>query len=82
MDDSKKKKMDEAAEKAKVLSRVVCICKGINLGKVLKVLDDCDTVTDVNQKAGTGSGGCQGERCGPRIKILLKKNEERKKNKS
>ena len=69
-------------ERAKILSRVVCICKGIRLGKILKVLDECETVADVNRCAGTGSGGCKGERCGPRIKILLKKNQERKKGSS
>jgi bacterioferritin-associated ferredoxin len=72
--------MDEQDEKneerARLLARVVCICKGINLGRVLKALDGCETVADVNRKAGTGSGGCQGERCGPRIKLLLKKKKE------
>ena len=63
-------------ERARLLARVVCICKGINLGRVLKALDGCETVMDVNRKAGTGNGGCQGERCGPRIKLLLKKKKE------
>ena len=63
-------------ERVKMLSRVVCICKGINLGRVLQALDGCETVQDVNRKVGTGSGGCQGERCGPRIKILLRKAKE------
>ncbi len=61
---------------ARSLVQVVCICKGINLGKILKVLPQCETVQDVNQKAGTGTGGCQGQRCGPRIKLLLKKMAE------
>lgn len=60
-------------ELARQLSQIVCICKGINLGRVLKAMDGCETVADVNRKAGTGSGGCKGERCGPRIKILLNK---------
>lgn len=63
-------------ERARLLARVVCICKGINLGRVLKALDGCETVADVNRKAGTGNGGCAGERCGPRIKMLLKKKRE------
>ncbi len=81
MDDEKeipKTKEDLALEKTKQLLRVVCICKGIPLGKVLDGLKGCETVHDVNKKVGTGSGGCQGERCGPRIKILLKKYKEHK----
>jgi bacterioferritin-associated ferredoxin len=66
----------EAEERARITSRIVCICKGINLGRVLGVLEGCETVLDVNRRAGTGSGGCQGERCGPRIKILLRKKKE------
>ena len=55
---------------------IVCICKGINLGKVIKGMEGCETVLDVNRKVGTGTGGCKGERCGPRIKILLNKKRE------
>ena len=73
MSDSKK-----SEEKAKMLSRVVCICKGIPLGKVLEGLEGSETVADVNKKVGTGCGGCQGERCGPRIKTLLRKYKEQK----
>ncbi len=65
-------------ERIKALAKVVCICKGINLGRVLKGLEGCDTVMDVNRKVGTGSGGCAGERCGPRIKMLLRKMKEAK----
>lgn len=68
-------------EVARQLSMVVCICKGINLGRVLKGLEGSETVADVNKRVGTGSGGCAGQRCGPRIKILLKKMKD-KKNKS
>ena len=72
VDDSK------AEERIRALVKVVCICKGINLGRVLKGLDGSDSVADVNRKVGTGSGGCQGERCGPRIKLLLQKMKEAK----
>lgn len=65
-------------ERIRQLARVVCICKGINLGRVLKGLEGSCTVADVNRKVGTGSGGCQGQRCGPRIKILLEKKSEQK----
>lgn len=70
-----------ADERARQLAQVVCICKGINLGRVLKSMDGCETVADVNRKAGTGTGGCAGERCGPRIKILLRKMKEAKEKK-
>ena len=66
----------KAEERIRMLAKVVCICKGINLGRVLKGMEGCETVQDVNRKVGTGSGGCQGERCGPRIKVLLKKKKE------
>lgn len=66
----------KAEERIRMLAKVVCICKGINLGRVLKGIEGCETVQDVNRKVGTGSGGCAGERCGPRIKVLLKKKKE------
>src|SRR3954468_24998682 len=69
---------EKTAERARMLAKVVCICKGINLGRVLKGLEGSKTVEDVNRKVGTGSGGCQGERCGPRIKLLLRKMKEAK----
>ena len=64
--------------RARMMARVVCICKGITLGRVLKALDGAETVADVNRRAGTGSGGCSGERCGPRIRVLLRKAQEAK----
>jgi hypothetical protein len=71
-----KTEAQQKEERIKLLARVVCICKGIPLGKVLPGLEGSETVADVNRKVGTGSGGCQGERCGPRIKILLKKKKD------
>ena len=66
--------MDEVKEKkVKQLAMTVCICKGIPLKKVLPGLKGSVTVEDVNEKTGCGSGGCKGQRCGPRIEILLKK---------
>ncbi len=73
--------MEDAAKKEelqKQLMQVICICKGIPLSRVLRGLENSKTVHDVNMKTGCGSGGCKGERCGPRIKILLaKKNKEK-----
>jgi hypothetical protein len=61
----------------KQLASVVCICKGIPLSRFLTALKECDTVSCVNSKVGSGSGGCAGERCGPRIKKLLEKKKSR-----
>ena len=67
---------EKALERAKILSRIVCICKGIPLSKVLDGLAGSETIADVNKKVGTGCGGCRGERCGPRIKTLLRKYKQ------
>jgi len=72
-DDEEQPKPSAKEEQIKQLAMVVCICKGINLGRVLRAMDGCTTVAEVNVRAGTGSGGCKGERCGPRIKLLLQK---------
>ena len=84
-DASKKQKSPSAADAQqqreqliKQLSQIVCICKGINLARVLKGLEGSESVEEVNRKAGTGSGGCAGERCGPRINALLKKKQAKK----
>lgn len=70
--DEKRKKQQERMLK---LNRVVCICKGIPLKKVLPAIKKCETIEEVNNMAGTGQGGCQGRRCGPRIGVLLKKKQ-------
>lgn len=59
----------------KQLAQIVCICKGINLKRVLRGLLQAKTVHDVNRTVGTGSGGCKGTRCGPRIQVLLEKKK-------
>ncbi len=78
MDEIKDPEILEKERLAKQMNQVVCICKGINLGRVLKGIKHCDTVAEVNQAVGTGNGGCQGRRCGPRIKALLKRIKESK----
>jgi NAD(P)H-nitrite reductase large subunit len=71
--------MDAAKEeRIRMMAKVVCICKGITLGRIMKGIDGCETVVDVNRKIGTGSGGCAGERCGPRLVLILKKLREAK----
>lgn len=70
---------EKREKRAQQLAKTVCICKGIPLSRVLNGLEGSDTVQDVNKKVGTGSGGCKGERCGPRIKALLDKYKKHKK---
>ncbi len=53
--------------------KVVCICKGIKKSVFWKVLDTgVQTKEEVNRLTGSGSGGCQGRRCGPRITEMLR----------
>ena len=53
--------------------KVVCICKGIKKSVFWKVLDaGVRTKEDINRMTGSGSGGCQGSRCGPRIMEMLR----------
>ncbi len=54
--------------------KVVCICKGIKKRVFWKVLDaGICTHSDINRHTGSGSGNCQGRRCGPRILDMLKR---------
>ena len=53
--------------------KVVCICKGIKKRIFWQALDDgAQTKDDVNRLTGSGNGGCQGRRCGPRILEMLR----------
>lgn len=53
--------------------KVVCICKGIKKSVFWKVLDaGVRTKEEINHITGSGSGGCQGSRCGPRIMEMLR----------
>jgi hypothetical protein len=53
--------------------KVICICKGIKKSVFWKVLDTgVRTKEEVNCLTGSGSGGCQGRRCGPRILEMLR----------
>jgi len=50
----------------------VCICKGIPRKRFIAAIESgALTMQDVNRIVGSGSGECQGERCGPKIKSLL-----------
>lgn len=68
-----KEKTGSQPDLKKVLRQVVCICKGIPLGSVLKACENAETVSQVNKGCGSGTGGCRGERCGPKIRALLTK---------
>jgi bacterioferritin-associated ferredoxin len=53
--------------------KVVCICKGIKKSVFWKVLDaGAQSKDEINRLTGSGSGGCQGRRCGPRITEMLR----------
>ncbi|HEY7490601.1 MAG TPA: (2Fe-2S)-binding protein [Candidatus Tectomicrobia bacterium] len=53
--------------------KVVCICKGIKKRVFWKALDEgAQSKDEVNRLTGSGSGGCQGRRCGPRILEMLR----------
>lgn len=59
-------------EEIKARIKVVCICKGIKQSRICDaILSGCDTVEKVNQKTGSGSGGCKGVRCRPVIQKLI-----------
>ena len=77
-----RKETDEEKEqrerRIKQMAMIVCICKGIPLGRVLPAVEKSQTVAEVNRKSGCGTGGCQGQRCGPRIKKLLTMQEARR----
>jgi NAD(P)H-nitrite reductase large subunit len=53
--------------------RVVCICKGIKMGRICDaIVAGCTTVKEVNRATGSGSGDCGATRCTPVIQELLK----------
>lgn len=53
--------------------KTVCLCKNIKKGTLLKAIHGgCRTVEEVNRKVGTGRGDCKGERCGPKIRDMIK----------
>ena len=64
------KKLTLAEIKARL--KVICICKGIKQSRICEAIENgAQTVEQVNQKTGSGRGGCQATRCGPVIKKLL-----------
>lgn len=52
--------------------KVICLCRNIKKGAILKAIrNGCTTVEMINQKFGSGSGDCKGERCQEKIKELV-----------
>lgn len=69
----KEKKLSLQEIKAKI--KIICICKGIKQGKICDAIKNgANSIEKVNQKTGSGSGGCKATRCGPVIKKLLENN--------
>ena len=53
--------------------KVVCICKGIKTRTFWRALDEgAKTHAQIDAATGSGSGQCQGRRCGPRILEMLR----------
>lgn len=61
----------------RALAQVVCICKGIPLSKVLPYLEAAKDLAEFNRLTGCGVGQCKGERCGPKLRALLRRKEEK-----
>ena len=70
MTDEKALTLDEI--KARI--RVVCICKGIKMGRICDAIrKGCDTPEKVNKACGSGNGGCGATRCRPVILELIER---------
>lgn len=69
MDNEKKLMLDEI--KAKI--QVVCICKGVKMGRMCDAIaKGAQTVAQVHKATNSGDGGCGATRCTPVIEALLK----------
>ena len=54
-------------------NKKVCLCKGIPRKRfVTAIKSGASTIIKVNKTVGSGSGNCEGTRCGPVIEQLLK----------
>jgi NAD(P)H-nitrite reductase large subunit len=69
MADDKKLTLEEI--KAKI--QVVCICKGVKMGRMCEAIaKGAQTVAQVHKATNSGDGGCGATRCTPVIEALLK----------
>ena len=50
----------------------VCTCKAIPRSRIKNTIKEgAKTVEEINKVIGSGSGGCKGKRCSPKIEQLL-----------
>lgn len=57
----------------------VCICKVIPRSTIKKAIaNGAKTLEEVQKATGAGSGGCNGNRCSPKIEQLLKQELDKK----
>ena len=51
----------------------ICLCKAIPRQRFTEAIrSGANSVEEINEIVGSGSGDCKGERCGPKIEQLLK----------
>ncbi|MCB2291560.1 (2Fe-2S)-binding protein [Clostridium sp. CS001] len=56
----------------------VCLCKAIPRSTIKKAIrDGAKTVEEIQMATGAGSGGCNGNRCTPKIEEILKRELEK-----
>lgn len=56
----------------------VCLCKAIPRSTIKKAIrDGAKTVEEIQRVTGAGSGGCNGNRCTPKIEEILKQELEK-----
>lgn len=59
-------------EEIKAKVRVVCICKGVKMGRMCDAIHaGAKTVAEVHKATNSGDGGCGATRCTPVIQELL-----------
>ncbi|MFT5872882.1 MAG: NAD(P)H-nitrite reductase large subunit [Clostridium sp.] len=58
----------------------VCLCKAITRATIKKAMrNGARTVEEVQKATGSGTGGCSGHRCIPKIEEILKQELEKEK---
>ncbi|MBZ9609806.1 (2Fe-2S)-binding protein [Clostridium estertheticum] len=58
-----------------------CLCKAIPRSTIKKAIQNgARTVEEVQKATGAGTGGCNGNRCTPKIEEILKQELEKEQN--
>lgn len=58
--------------------KTICICKGIRKKTFLQhIRSGANSLEQLQQLTGAGSGGCGGQRCTPRLIEILDENRNR-----